>query len=58
MYEYMYLLRYRLEVSTGPKFPARPAKFIFGPARLAINVLENLYCTMVLKYYSKINIIT
>ena len=28
-----YLLRYRLEVSTGPKFPARPAKFFFGPAR-------------------------
>ena len=29
----MYLLRYRLEVSTGPKFPARPAKKFFGPAR-------------------------
>ena len=23
----------KLEVSTGPKFPARPAKFFFGPAR-------------------------
>ena len=26
-------LRYTIEVSTGPKFPARPAKFFFGPAR-------------------------
>ena len=33
----------RLEVSTGPKFPARPANFSFGPARPAINILQNLY---------------
>ena len=24
---------YIIEVSTGPKFPARPAKLFFGPAR-------------------------
>ena len=49
---------FALEVSTGPKFPARPAKFFFGSARPAINVLGNFYCTIFLKYYSKINIIT
>ena len=33
-----------LEVSTGPKLPARHAKFYFDPLRSAINVLYNLYC--------------
>ena len=28
-----YVQLYVLEVSTGPKFPARPAKVFFGPAR-------------------------
>ena len=34
-----------LEVSTGPKFPARPGPqiFLFCPARPAINILQNLY---------------
>ena len=49
MYEYMYLLRYRLGVNRAEiSGPARKI-FFFGPARPAINVLENLYCTMFLK---------
>ena len=34
-YKFYQFLFYILEVSTGPKFPARPAKFFFrpGPAR-------------------------
>ena len=33
----------RVEVSTGPKFPARPANLFYCPARPAINILQNLY---------------
>ena len=40
----VFVQHYRVEVSTGPRFPARPAKFLFGPApRPAINLLQNLY---------------
>ena len=30
-------------MSTAPKFPARPAIFLFGPALPGINILQNLY---------------
>ena len=38
---YMLNLYFILEVSTGPKFPARPANVLFGQARLGINILQN-----------------
>ena len=36
-------MRYKLEMSAGPKFPARPQIFLFVPARPGINILQNLY---------------
>ena len=46
-----------IEVSTGPKFPGRPEKFIFrpGPQSMYYKICSVQFF---LKYYSKINIIT